>query len=460
MLNVNSPVYEKLLKYHDKNAVSFAMPGHKNGRGLAKGLIDCDVTELPRTSDLNNGSPDISAAEILLASLYGSDKSFIVTDGSTTSLHAAISGVLRPGETLLASSDCHMSVINTCALCGFNLRIAKKDINNDFLIPESFADIRDIIEQYDDIRAVLVTSPTPYGICAPIRQIAEICHKRGIVLIADEAHGAHFVASKRFPPAALAEGADISVQSAHKTLNALTGASFLHLKSTFVDYGRIAAALNAFRSSSPSYVIAASADFARAELESGTGWDKIIDICDSFKNKILSKTHIKILENDDPTRIVLNFSAYNTTGLEVEKRLFSNHNTDIEMSDLRNIVLIITAANTEDDLDKLAASLCKICGSLSPADSKKFSVPSFPACDGLISPAAAFYGTSETIPLTDSEGRISSRCISVYPPCTPVIIPGEKISAAKIKYIGSMSAAGAKINGLTDGKAAVIRIGR
>ncbi len=439
---MSAPLYDKLTAYHRQNRISFAMPGHKNGRGLRADLLDCDVTELAATENLHSPSEAVAEAKRLLSTLYGADESFIVTGGSTTCVQAMLAACVGRGGTLLAAADCHMSVINACAVMGIRLRLIPRETDEEFLIAKRLTDIENLADGAD---AVLVTSPTYYGLCADVEAIAASCRKRGVPLLVDEAHGAHFAAGGRFPKSAVTLGADAVCQSAHKTLGALTGAAYLHVNKGSVSPSKIARALTVFETSSPSYVIAASADIAREELENG-GWEAIADKCADFKKRILTGTEIKVLENDDPTRLVLNFGAYETTGFAIDSALSRKYGIDIEMADLVNIVLIATPYNTAEDMEKLYRALLEITKKLSKRKAA-VKIPKIPATDGIFSPADAFFGKTRSVPIGNSAGYVSAVTVTPYPPGIPVIFQGARITGEQLEYIERLKNAGAQITG-------------
>lgn len=444
-----SPLYERLLSYADKKRISFAMPGHKNGRGLKENLVSLDVTELDETENLHHGGEYVKKAQKLLSSLYGSGKSYILTGGSTAAIQSMICGALRPSETLLAAADCHMSVINTCALLGIKIKFIPKQFDANFSVPTVTSLTEDLVSP--DVSAVLITSPNYYGVCSDIKAAADICHKKNIPLLVDEAHGAHFITGSPFPETAV-KYADAVCHSAHKTLNALNGAAYLHVNGNLIDRRRTEQALSMFQSSSPSYVIAASADTARDELENGGKWRDICNQCALLRSQI-AQTGIKVFENDDITRLVLNFSDFDITGFEVSRHL-SAKSIDIEMADLFNIVLIVTPSNTEADLTALLDALSGIAKTAKNASGKiKISPP--PICKDILNPQEAFFAKKLIVPLSGAAGRISASTAASYPPGVPVIYMGEKITAHHIEYIQTLSAAGAEITGLSDGKISV-----
>lgn len=452
---MSTPIYNRLNQYKNMSRVPFAMPGHKNGRGIKEDLFMLDVTELDKTLNLRAYDNEyIASAQKQLADLYGADESFIITCGATAGVQAMLSAVLTPGDTLLASADCHMSVINTCALCGFKLRFIPTGMDSESLITYDDGDIENILDLYDDAAALLITSPNYYGICRNVKRYAKACHDRGIPLLVDEAHGAHFAASGRFPKSAVCCGADAAVNSAHKTLNALTGAAYLHLSGNRINHDRIKAALGMFQTSSPSYPIAASADIARDEIEKYNEWDRLIDICIRFRKEINERLFIRVVDNDDPTRLVLNFAIYDTTGFEVKDILSERYNIDAEMADMVNVVFIITPSNTKDDFDRLYNALKEI-SDVMGVRREPISILPPPERKDIITPQRAFYAVSQRLPIDKCFNRISSVTVTAYPPGIPIICAGEKITSNHILYIRHLKKRGAVFTGF-DGSTFIV----
>lgn len=448
---METPIYTRLWEYHRKNRISFAMPGHKNQRTALPDMRECDVTELDQTVDLHHDSDSVRNARRLLSELYGTRESFIMTCGSTAGIQTMISSILKPGDTLLAAADCHMSVINMCAVCGFKLRLIPVNYDAGYGVPRELGDL----ELTDDVGAVLITSPNYYGITKDISHIAETCHKNGIPLLVDEAHGAHFIASDKLPCSAVSLGADMVCQSAHKTLNALTGAAYLHICSDRVDIKRVKRALAAFQTSSPSYPIAASADIARATLKE-TSYDRIIKECSDFAEATERATEIRVLKNDDPTRLVLNFSEYDIGGAQISERLSKHFGIDVEMADVKNIVLIATPWNTHNDFMKLFEALCDItagCG----RSTKTAAIAPPPVCETVISPADGWFAETELADIDKAVERIAAASITAYPPGTAIIVTGEQVRECAAEYIKMLDENGISVVGLKDNKIEVVK---
>ena len=447
---MRTPIFTRLKKYHSENRISFAMPGHKNGRGIDFELLKCDVTELSKTCDLHQRSAEVSASCESVAKHYGSEKSYIVTVGSTACIQAMLSGNLAFGDTVLASADCHMSVVNTCALCGFNLRFIPKSVDG-YNVMRKLDPIEPLLEKHPDVKAVIITSPTYYGICEDISSIAKVCHNRGIPLLVDEAHGAHFGACEALPKSAVTLGADAVCQSVHKTLNALTGAAFLHLSGEYINKSRTEAALNMFQTSSPSYVIASSAELAIASSDFEKSWSDICANSAALADKISNTTKIRVLPNDDPTRLVLNFSKYHICGTEVSEILCEKYAIDAEMADRDNIVLIITPSNTLEDLETLYRALCEITETAKQSDVTKRILPP-PVKSDVVRPYEAFYGEAREVLLDDSEGMICACNVCAYPPGIPVLVQGMKITKEQILYVNDLIRCNVNVTGMNSGK--------
>ena len=456
---MNTPIYDKLRNYRASDRVPFAMPGHKNGRGLEPDLIDLDVTELNATLNLRNADDEaVNKSQKLLSQMYKSDESFILTCGATAGIQAMLASVLKPGETVLVSSDCHMSVIHTCAICGYMIRFIPASIDPESLIPFDDEDIEDVLNHFRDVSAVLITSPNYYGMCRNIRHFSDVCHKYDIPLLVDEAHGAHFIASNRLPQTALQCGADASVNSAHKTLNALTGAAYLHIKGSLIDRRRLRAALEMFQTSSPSYPIAASADIARVYLEDSTSWNSLIDYCESFKKRVSESLMLRVIENEDPTRIVINFSIFETTGFEIYDILSDKFGIDAEMADSVNVVFITSPLNKKTDFERLYAALASISTDLAVRkEPHKVLPPS--ARERYIDPQSAFYSDVKYLGISDCIGHVCAQTITAYPPGIPVLCAGELITTSHVVYFRHLKNIGAVFTGF-DGTAIPVTTSR
>lgn len=441
-----SKMYDAVKGYNDKNRISFAMPGHKGGRGIDFCLNEFDVTELCDTLDLHHPNEPVKASTEFLTGFYETDLSLYLTGGSTSGIFIALSSVCKRGDTVAVGRGCHISVVNACIFLGLKMVIIpqKTDELLNCLKCVEAESINILLENYD-VRAVLITSPTYYGECADIRTISEALHKKNIPLIVDEAHGAHFKSCDKLPQSAVDMGADICVQSAHKTLDAITPAAFIHLKSKIVSKEKLKQAAAMRETSSPPYYLVISAEKAVERLLDNP-FSHTADVCRNLRNKVTAETDIIMPEgeNYDITRLVFCFSGYETTGFEVSKILREIYNIDVEAADSTNVVCIATPSNTDEEMEKLCRAVISVTKLLKPRQSKK--VYSF---DGFseLNPSESFYAEKKACELYKSEGCIAGDMVLAYPPGIPIIYPGERVSANAIEYIKMLEESGAQIIG-------------
>lgn len=257
-------LYEKIKEYAESGVYPMHMPGHKRNTALLPPGIPygADITEISGFDDLHDPRGVLRDTAELAAELYGSDKAFLLINGSTVGILAAVGAHAGRGETVLIAGKCHRSVYNAAELFGLKTVNIEPDIDEASGIPCSIdpSVIESVLEKNRDVKAVFVTSPTYEGVISDISSIACIAHNRGIPLLVDEAHGAHLGFSKLFPGEAVKAGADVTVMSLHKTLPALTQCSLLHVRGGIASAEKTAGLLSTLQTSSPSYVLLASID--------------------------------------------------------------------------------------------------------------------------------------------------------------------------------------------------------
>ena len=281
-MNNRMPLVEKLINHTEKGPVSFHVPGHKGssaimgaGARLWERALQYDLTELPGLDNLHCPAGVIRDAQRLAAEAYGADHTYFLVNGSTAGVLASMLAATRPGDTVIVDRGCHSSVYNGLVLGRLNPVYIRRQVDPATGIPLSAdaAEVERAFEKTRRAKAVVITNPTYYGICSDIRTIAATAHKNGALLIVDEAHGAHLRFWSGLPDSSLDTGADLVVQSAHKTLPAMTQGSWLHVKGGGVDKERLERMLGMLQTTSPSYVIMASLDNARHAMQKeGAGY--------------------------------------------------------------------------------------------------------------------------------------------------------------------------------------------
>lgn len=491
----NTPVYNALKSYTASGTVPFHMPGHKLGRGIPIEFLSeiekLDLTEIPGTDDLHKPEGILKEALELAAAAFGARRSYFVVNGSTAGLHAAIAAVCRPGQRLVTGRDSHGSVINGMLIAGVYPYYISPEFSESFGISAGVSPdgVERALEAVPDAAGVLITRPNYYGVCSDVEKIARIVHSYNKVLIVDEAHGSHLVFNKRLPISSLEAGADICVQSAHKTLPAFTQGAYLHVGSDKVDIDRLEYFLDIYQTTSPSYIIMAFLDVARAVMQ--RYGEKLLDgLIDSisanagrFADKeimLLDTTDAAVFDHDI-TRVTANVSHLGITGYEAEKLLRRRYNIQAEMSDLSNIVFICTVSDSPERIGLLFSALVDLnrdqvgsggiksiaaagsAGRLNVAGQgrRMAELMQMQAQDGpfgrIAEPRLIMNSDTEKIKLEDAAGRISKRALSPYPPGTALVCPGEMISGEAAAFLTEVIRAGGSVHGVgRDGTVTVL----
>ena len=425
-----APLYAALRALAEQNGLRMHMPGHK-GRGiepLLTGAASIDYTELPATGNLFEGGGPIGAAERLWAQCAGAGDAMFLTGGSTLGILASLAAAASPGDAVLADRGCHRSVFHGMALLDLQPSYVVPALREPFGVSAGVTPAQvDAALSARPARAVLVTSPTYYGLCCDVAGLARVCHAHGAVLIVDQAHGAHFPFVGRRN--ACAEGADYAVASAHKTLPALGGGALLF---TAGDTTAVRQWASVFGSTSPSYPIMASMDWARAWLEQTGAYARAAERAAALRARLRARTPFAVLEGPDcdPCRLTVCTAAGGIRGFDAADLLRAQL-VEPEMADSRSVVCILTCMDTPEDLDRLARAFETLGGApwaLPPA-------PQPPQPRQRLRPREALFAPAEELPLERALGRVAARPVTPYPPGIPVIAPGEEISEKEIAYL-------------------------
>ena len=404
-----TPLYNRLIEHNKLNRASFHTPGHKCRGFFDGGMISLDYTELPDTDALYEANDVILKTEIRAAKLFGAERSLISAGGCSLAIQAMLKIASESGGKLLCARNAHRSAVNAIALLGIEPVWISPDRENGFTGRISPEKVEEILGADKDIKACYITSPSYYGEISDIPAISEICHRHGVILLVDNAHGSHlaFMRDNMHP---ISNGADMSACSLHKTLPVLTGGALLNIaNSELSENAKDAMAL--FGSTSPSYIIMTSIDLC-VDYMSGEG-KKLYSECEervAGLKKIASQRGIKQPEGlCDPLRITLNTASVGLAGEEQEE-YFEGHGIDCEFCDGENAVLICTIK--EIPLGKCINSK----GIFTEAPIRKLSV------------REAMLSVSETVSTEESVGRVAVSTACPCPPGIPLIMPGEIIS--------------------------------
>ena len=419
---IHSPVFEMLLKYGKKNTERFHMPGHKGKDilfgGVGADLVNLDVTEIDDTDNLLNPKGAFREAMHLMEKRAKSRKSYFLTGGATEGNHTMIMALLKEGDKVLVDRFCHISVFSALSFSG----ATPAYIENSFahrggvLGCVKYEDVKKAVEENPDAKAVFITSPNSFGFTAPLREISLLCKKHNMLLLTDEAHGAHYPYCDILPESAVEQGADASVVSFHKTMPSLTQSAVLHIGNSGI-CPKIEETLHMLMTSSSSFLIAASIDYGRAYMEE-YGDEKIRKLAKIIRE---NRPH-NVLLTDDILRIC--------AAVDGEKyiSLFRENGIEPEMFGKGFAVFIVTVADDEEKVLKLLNLLKTL-----PETDYGETLP--PEAEIKITPRQAYLSEGEEISLDMAEGRVLKKAIYAYPPGVPCAAPGEVLSGDMIKYI-------------------------
>lgn len=446
------PLVEGVLKYVRENNASFCMPGHKHGRGflstdigkeLASLIINCDITEVDGLDNLHNAEGIIKEAEDLLSQLYNSKKSHFLVNGSTSGNLIMIFSTLQEGDKVIVDRNCHKSIYNGIILRKLNPIYVGNKFHKEFNLPVDMdmEELKRAIEQNRDAKAIILTYPNYYGIACDLKSITSMAKENNMYVLVDSAHGAHYGVHEKLPNNAVSLGADMVVMSCHKTLPSFTQTSYLHINnSKLIDKAQFY--FKIFNSTSPSYMLMASMDYARYYIENfgQESYSNLISLCNKYKEKLKKLNYLRILEdkdldiyqcNLDKTRYVINFKNNISANL-VLNYLRKNH-IQAEMSDLYNIVLIFSPFNTEEEFEYLYEVFSKM-------PYKEFHMENVPLLSykvpkAYIAPYETLEKNKELIKIENSEGCVCGESIIPYPPGVPILMAGELIDKEAIDVI-------------------------
>ncbi len=450
-------LYDQLAFRSRQNRISFAMPGHKGGKWIAPPLhhlLEIDVTELPGTDNMHHPDGILQDALLRIAEAYGAAHSYFSVNGSSAGILSALHFAAAGCGKGIVDRNCHVSVLNALCLTGLQPFYLQPQMAADYGIPGAVSpeSVQAALRAHPDAGFVFLTSPNYFGLCGDIARIAEAVHAAGKYLIVDEAHGAHFGFSPLLPQSALQQGADIVIQSAHKTLPAANQCALIHLSSR-IDSQEFSRWYSLFQTTSPSYPLMALTDYAvQAVAAHGGQLYQVLYNCIAPLSTPFPLLHTPVggAADKDFTRLVFHTSAQGVHGYDAAAFL-DQQGIDVEMADCNNLVCIATGGNAPEDFSALERALaaCPI-GSVVPL----FLPPPPVHCSTL--PKEAFDAPSTLLPLEKSAGSISAGCVTSYPPGVPILAPGEPIGQEHIAYLQEVLRQGGTVTGLEEGCCRVV----
>jgi lysine decarboxylase len=468
-----APLFDMLREYARGGIYGFHTPGHKCGHFADAELVSLvgpnglahDLPSMTATDNTFHPTGCVRDAQRLAAELVGARETFFLSAGSTLGVATALVASVPPGATVALPRNIHRSVVAGLVLCGGRPRFIAHDVLAECgalgVTAEALAAALDAPPQP---AAVLLTRPSYYGLARDLDDAVAVCRQRRVPLIVDEAHGAHFhFLSSGGPAPALAAGADLVVQSWHKTLGSLVGSAMLHVgRESIVEPERIRDALNFLQTTSPSNLLLASLDLVRRRM-AREGRELFADAvagAQRLEERIDALPGLRVFRpagnprlaghRRDPMRLVVNVAETGWTGYDVELLLRKEFQIEDEMSDWLNVVYILSPQDDPAATDRLLAGLKAVSDSprtgsgttrLAADELVALHQPAIPPLAML--PRDAALAAKKTISLAAAAGQICAEMVMFYPPGIPLLMPGESITAETIDVCRRLLAAGA-----------------
>jgi arginine/lysine/ornithine decarboxylase len=468
-----APLYEALNKHIKTDPISFHVPGHKYGavfqtpkNDFFHSILKIDATELSGLDDLHSPEGAILEAEALLADLYQVDRSFFLVNGSTAGNLAMVMSVCEEGDYVLVQRNCHKSILNALNLAKAHPVFLEPEYDRDGKIASgiSLQTVKEAIELYPNAKSVILTYPNYYGMVNDLKGIVTLAHHHHIPVLVDEAHGAHLILGDPMPHSAVQLGADIVVQSAHKTLPAMTMGSYLHFNSKLISIDKLNDYLQIFQSSSPSYPIMASLDLARCYLAaySRNDLEYLLKEINQFKAELTKIKGIKVLNYaGDPLKVTIQ-STCELSGFALQKKI-EELGVYTELADPYNVLFVLPLLK-ENQTYPFKEAINKIKKALSGVALKQ-AEELIPGNNHKISELALSYKDQEKykeieVLIKEATGKVAAEMVIPYPPGIPLLLKGERITPEKIENLNKLLEAGAKFQGSSCLKRGMIKVFR
>ena len=475
------PFVEALESYKEQHFVPFHTPGHKIGVEAPQLLkawmgpaLPYDLGVMYALDDLHEPEGELKEAQDLTAELYGADHCWFSINGTTALIEAMIMGVVGPDETIIIPREAHRSVISGLVLSGAKPVYMDCQFDEQWGIPlgASLEDAVRTMEEHPEAKAILLVYPNYYGVGVDIVNIVKEAHKRGMVVLVDEAHGPHLPFSENLPVEAIAAGADLVAQSTHKSVGSLTQTSWLLGQGERINKRRITQMHQMLQSTSPNYIFLASLDMARHQLAT-SGKDLVsrtVELSLYLRNELHKISGITTMEytdiqdcvtNYDVTKVLIDAKELGLTGVEFE-RMLRAYSIEVELVQANHVLVLITIGDTKESVDALikavqAVSDDVLCEASKDTGTNDKVVQSLSKDSALlpmpqvrVTPRNAMYAHREQIPLNEALHRIAGETIAYYPPGIPCVAVGEVISESVLQYIENRKALGYVPNGADD----------
>ncbi|MFC5712337.1 aminotransferase class I/II-fold pyridoxal phosphate-dependent enzyme [Thalassorhabdus alkalitolerans] len=469
-----TPLFTALKDHAEKEPVQFHIPGHKKGKGMdeefssyiGKNALSLDLINIEPLDDLHHPHGIIDDAQQLAAEAFDADYTFFSIQGTSGAIMTMILSVCTPGDKIIIPRNVHKSIMSAIIFSGAVPIFIHPELDDQLGISHGITTeaVEKALSHHPDAKGLLVINPTYFGVAADLASIVEIAHSYDVPVLVDEAHGVHIHFHESLPLSAMQAGADMAATSVHKLGGSMTQSSVLNVRKGLVSPQRVQSIMSMLTTTSTSYLLLASLDAARKHLAT-QGRDllektmRLANQTRSSLNEIkgisctdFSNNNSKAVHSFDPTKLLISVYDLGITGYEAELWLRTHYNIEVELSDLYNILCIVSFGDSEKETSLLVKAIQRM--SLEKEAVHKetevtsLSLPDIPTLSML--PRDAFYTDTELIPFYETAGRIIAEFIMVYPPGIPILLPGEIITEENLIYIEKNMKAGLPVQGPED----------
>jgi arginine decarboxylase len=458
-----APLLDAIEAFHARKAVSFTIPGHKQGPGappesssiLGERAFAADIAVTGGLDDRRATQGIQSSAAQLAATAWDAEEAQLSTNGSSLSVQAALMAVARPGEKLLVARNLHVSGVAGLILAGIVPVFVDPELDDDLEIAHTVTPetAKAAFDANPDAKGLMIVSPTYYGVTADIAGLADVCHRRDLPLVVDQAWGAHFAFHPELPEHATTGGADLVVMSVHKTLGALAEGSIVLRRRTLVDPERLSEAVMLLESTSASSVILGSIDGARRDLvrDGRRRLGETLRLVRDARERIRGIDGLEPLGREvvgrpgaydlDETKLVVDVRGLAITGFAASDWMYAERSLSLELADHRRVMATVTIGDTEASMRRLVDAFAELPGWAKEhrRPEKERSIPPVRKLltEAVMRPRDAFFGEVRRMPLADAEGEVAAESVAPYPPGIPVVLPGDVVTATIIGYLKS-----------------------
>jgi arginine decarboxylase len=479
-----APIGEAIEDFHARDALLFGIPAHLSGTGdvvpdaarwTGMDAFRADVGMDKGIDDRHQSWQVEPTAMQLFAQAIGADQTLFSSGGTSQNVRVALLTAVRPGETVVMARNGHKSAFAGLVLSGARPVYVDPVYDADLQIAHGVdpAELQRVLDEHPEARAVLMFTPSYYGISADVAALAAVTHAHDLPLLTDDAWGLDYAFCSRLPPTALESGSDLAIGSVHKTLTGLAQTSVMSIKGDRIDPGRLQLVFELEQSTSASSLLLSSIDAARRQFQ--RDGERLlggaIDRAHRLREAIGKLPGLDLMGDDvvgtpgaaamDPTHVTFDVVGLGLTGFSAADWLRQHHRIHLELSDHRRLMALVGFAHTDAQVDRLAAALADLVEAHGEADHGP--VPDVPHTSALrmetvMLPRDAFLGETEMVGWRQAAGRVSAEMICPYPPGIPVTAPGERLTADVVDYLQQLAAAGVMVEGAVDESLAQFRV--